>query len=92
LITPKNLIKHELIGLDASVFNSTNKFYIGLNGKILNETKSMLFIKTKKGLRKVPKKNSVFIFMLPNGKKVKVDGKRICYRPEDRIKLKVKKW
>lgn len=92
MITPKNLIRHEMIGLDVSVSGSTNRSLIGVKGKILNETKSMFFIKTRKTMKKVQKKNSEFIFIIPNKKKVKVKGSKISYRPEDRIKLKVKKW
>ncbi len=91
MITPKNLIRHELIGLKVEIAESTNKCNIGINGTVVNETKYMLAIKTKKGLRRFAKRNSIFMFKI-NGKKVKVDGKRIAKRPEDRIKLKVKKW
>jgi len=91
VITPKNLIRHELIGLKVSIAESTNKDNIGINGIVVNETKHMLTIKTKKGLKKVAKKTSTFMFTI-NGKKVKVDGKRIEKKPENRIKIKVKKW
>ena len=91
-ITVKNLIRHELIGLDAAVDECTNKTSIGVNGNVINETKKLLVIRTKKGDKKVQKSNSKFIFTLPNGKKVKVDGKRIDMRPEERTKARVKKW
>jgi len=91
-ITVKNLIRHELIGLDVAVDECTNKTNIGTKGNVINETKKMLVIRSKKGDKKIQKKNSTFIFTLPNGKKVKVDGKIIDIRPEDRIKSKVRKW
>ena len=91
-ITVKNLIRHELIGLDVAVDECTNKSSIGTKGSVINETKKLLVIRTRKGDKKIQKKNSKFIFTLPNGKKVKVDGKRIDMRPEDRIKARVKKW
>ena len=89
MITEKNLIKHELIGLEAEVIEGNSK---GVKGKVVNETKNMICLKTKKGAKKIQKKNSVFVFMLPNGKKIKVNGKLIEKRPEDRIKTKVRKW
>lgn len=92
MITAKNLIKHELIGLFVEVNKSTNKTQEKVKGMIVDETKSMLKIETKVGIKRIPKKTSEFIFIIPNGKKVKVDGKRIFARPEDRVKLKVKKW
>ena len=92
MITAKNVIKHELIGLFVEVNKSINKTQEKVKGIVVDETKSMLKIETKRGIKTIPKKTSEFIFTIPNGKKVKVDGKRIFARPEDRVKLKVKKW
>lgn len=92
MILPKNLIRHELIGLTIEIVESTNKFQTGIKGMVVDETKNILTIETDKGLKKIQKKGSIFIFKIPNGKKVKVIGNKIVARPEERIKLKVKKW
>ena len=92
MITPKNLIQHELIGLDAEVCESTNKSSLSLRGKVVDETKNMIIIKSKEEMKRIPKKGNCFSFVLPDGKRVKVNGENILMRPEDRIKLKVKKW
>ena len=92
MILPKNLIRHELIGLAVEVAESTNKFQVGIKGTVVDETKNTLTIETDKGMKKIQKKGSVFIFKIPDGKKVKVNGNKIATRPEERIKLKVKKW
>lgn len=92
MITPKNLIKHELIGLTVEIADSTNKFQIGLKGLVVDETKNTLIIETEKGIKKIQKKGSVFIFKISSEKKVKVSGNKIAVRPEDRLKLKVKRW
>jgi ribonuclease P protein subunit POP4 len=92
MITPKNLIRHELIGLKLEIEKSKNKSQIGIRGKVIDETKSLLVIKTEKGIKKIEKTTSEFVFRLPDGRKVKVNGKRIAVRPEERIKLRVKKW
>lgn len=86
-VTPRTLLKHELIGLEAEVAESTNKSLIGIKGKVMMETKNTLTIGTKV----VPKKGSGFIFKL-QGKRVKVKGERLIARPEERIRKKVKKW
>jgi len=91
MITPKNLIKHELIGLEVEIADSTNKFQIGLKGLVVDETKNTLIIETEKCMKKIQKKGSIFIFKISN-EKVKVNGNKIAVRPEDRLKLKVKKW
>jgi ribonuclease P protein subunit POP4 len=92
MITPKNLIKHELIGLEVEVADSTNKFQVGVKGLVVDETKNTLIIETKRGMKKIQKKGSTFIFKISNEKKVKVNGNKIAVRPEDRLKIKVKKW
>ena len=92
MITPKNLIKHELIGLTVEIADSTNKFQIGLKGLVVDETKNTLIIETEKGIKKIQKKGSTFIFKISSEKKVKVSGNKIAVRPEDRLKLKVKRW
>ncbi|MFH1228955.1 MAG: ribonuclease P protein component 1 [Candidatus Aenigmatarchaeota archaeon] len=92
MLTPKNLVKHELIGLIADVVASTNKFNVGIRGLVVDETKNTLTIETETGLKKVQKKGTTFIFKIPSGKRVKVNGNKIAIRPEDRMKIKVKKW
>jgi len=91
-ITPENLVRHELIGLDVEVKHSTNKSQIGLTGKVVGETYSTLTMETKKGEKVIPKDIAIFIFELPNGTKVQVDGKVLVGRPEDRIKKKFPRW
>jgi ribonuclease P protein subunit POP4 len=92
MISARNLIRHELIGLDVEVVESTNRIQVGIKGLVVDETRNLLAVETEGGLKKIQKKGSIFIFKIPDGKKVKVDGKKIVARPEDRIKLKVKKW
>ena len=91
-ITPQNLVRHELIGLDVKVKKSTNKSQMGLTGKVVGETYSTLKIENKKGEKVIPKDIAIFIFRLPNGTKVQVDGKILVGRPEDRIKKKLPRW
>ena len=91
-ITPKNLVRHELIGLRAKVSSSSNKSMIGTAGKVVNETKNMLVLRTARGIRKIGKTTSDFIFTLPDRRKVEVRGKIIEMRPEDRTKMKTRKW
>ncbi|MEM5878519.1 MAG: ribonuclease P protein component 1 [Candidatus Aenigmatarchaeota archaeon] len=91
-ITPSNIVRHELIGLETEIKNATNKYLIGLKGLVVDETYGMLMIQTKKGEKKVNKKGTIFIFHLPNGKRVQVDGSLLVSRPEDRIKKKLPRW
>ena len=74
-ITPQNLVRHELIGLEVEVKDSENKSQIGLRGRVVGETYSTLRIETDKGEKTIPKDIAIFIFTLPNG--TKVQGYRI---------------
>ena len=90
LITAKNVLKHELIGLKVEVVESKNKSLVGLKGKIVDETKNMLVIETSKGEKKVIKSQCTFKIFIPKGA-VEVDGRLLVGRPEKRIKKTIRK-
>ena len=91
-ITPQNLVRHELISLAIRIAKSTDPTQKGLKGKVIDETYNTLKIETKEGEKIIPKNNSIFIFTLPNGVKVQVDGRLLIARPEDRVKKKFARW
>lgn len=91
-ITPQNLVRHELIGLNVEIKDSSNKSQRGLKGRVVGETYSTLNIETDKGEKVIPKEMAIFIFTLPNGTRVQVNGKLLIGRPEDRIKKKLPRW
>ncbi|AGN17150.1 MAG: ribonuclease P protein component 1 [Methanobrevibacter boviskoreani] len=92
MITSKNLVYHELIGLHVEVSYSSTKSLIGLNGKVIDETKKTLTIETSDNCEKLlPKDVSIFQFKIPDGTWVEVDGRILLSRPEDRIKKRYKK-
>jgi ribonuclease P protein subunit POP4 len=91
MITEKNLVRHEFIGLNVKVVKSRNKNLIGLVGRVIDETMQTIKIEDD-GEKIIPKKGSVFRFTLPNGQRVDVIGDIILARPEDRIKKKFRKW
>jgi ribonuclease P protein subunit POP4 len=86
MVTAQNLGLHELIGLHVAVAESLSLPHKGLRGLVVDETKNTLVLCIG-GIEKiVPKKGRIFIFTLPSGEKVKLDGSRICFRPYDRPK------
>jgi len=91
MLTPKNLVKHELIGLVLEVADSKNPSQKGLRGRVVDETRNTLVIETDKGEKTLMKEQCVFIFELEQGK-VKVNGSMLVARPEDRIKKKTRAW
>lgn len=92
MITPKNIFRHELIGLPVKVVNSTHEGFIGIKGKVVDETKSTIRIETDNTEKVIPKGAATFHFYLPDGNIVEIKGKIIIARPEDRIKKKFRKF
>ena len=84
----QNIMRHELIGLEARVMNSLDHTLLGTSGKVVDETRNMLVIEDEKKARKISKSNSTFLITLPDGEKVTVDGKKLVGRPEDRVRRK----
>jgi ribonuclease P protein subunit POP4 len=89
-ITKRNVLKHELIGLEARVINSSDKNLIGTYGTIIDETKDMLVVDQAGKPKIIQKKNSVFQLTLPSGEVVDIDGTNLVAKPEDRIKKRMK--
>ena len=92
MITPENIVRHELIGLPVKIIKSTNPSNVGIEGKVIDESRNTITIQTKKGKRNFVKEQCTFSFELPDGERVSVDGRVLVARPEDRIKKKHKKW
>jgi len=91
----KNLIQHELIGLQCEVVKAKNRSLEGIGGNVLDETMKTIVVETKTGRKAVMKKDAVFRFSLPVSDghvKVDVDGDFIIARPEDRIKKRMRRW
>ncbi len=76
-----NLIRKELIGLTIKITDSKNKANIGLQGKVIDETKNLLVIKSKDKMKKIIKKN---VTIEVNG--IEICGSKLVGRPEERLK------
>ena len=84
MITADTISRHEFIGLDTKVINSSNSDVVGLNGTVINETKSMFTINTENGMKMIPKSTNDWGFTI-NGKNMTVKGSTITKRPFERI-------
>ena len=73
------------------MLHDSNPSNIKIRGKVVDETMKTLVIQST-GLKRVAKKNAILKFSL-DGVTVKVEGKSLIGRPEDRVKKKnKKKW
>ena len=81
----KTLARDELIGLKVKILQCTDPTWNGCNGLIIDETKNTFHIKTEQGIKTIAKKTAIFEFVVDN-EKIGINGEKITFRPEDRIK------
>ena len=76
----------DLIGQNVTISESKNKEIVGINGKIIMETKNMIVIDTKNGKRNIPKN----ICQLSNkGEVIETDSTKLNKRPHERLEMLV---
>ncbi len=87
-MTERNLARHELIGLRVLVRRSPDPSLRGREGTVVDETRNTLVIEPLGGGRRliVAKAGSAFLFTPPSAVGVELEGNRIRFRPEDRVK------
>ncbi|NLA39619.1 MAG: ribonuclease P protein component 1 [Methanomicrobiales archaeon] len=90
MISPRNILRHELIGLDVLVVRASNPGHAGVSGRIIDETRNTLVIRTERGEKRIPKRFSLFRFRLPDGITVDVDGSSLEGQPERRITMRIR--
>jgi len=79
------IVKDELIGRNVTIKDCTDPNWINISGTIIDETKNTFTMEVNNQQKIIAKNIAVFEFK--NGEeKVIVEGKRLVYRPEDRIK------
>jgi len=92
MITPHNILRHELIGLQVKVLDALNPSVNGIRGKVIDETRNTLSISNGEETAMIPKEIATFRFHLPTGILVDVDGSRLVSRPENRLKTRTRRW
>ncbi|MGP6219841.1 ribonuclease P protein component 1 [Caldiplasma sukawensis] len=73
----------EYLGKYMEVTSSKNPSLLGVKGTITWETKNMLYLNTGERTLMIPK--NIIAFRLEESSRI-VDGRYICYRPEERLK------
>ena len=81
----KDVLAKELIGLEAEVADATNKDVCGIKGTIVDETKHTLVIEHENKMKTLLKEQ-VTLNIKMGGHIVRIDGKMLLGRPEDRVK------
>lgn len=89
-VTP-DVIRCEFIGVKAEIVKSKHPGYVGISGKVMDETRNTFTILHGGELKVIVKELALFRFKFPDGTIVEMDGKLLVGRPEDRLKKSVKR-
>lgn len=87
-MTKQNLLRHELIGLEARVVSSSDPTLLGVQGRIVDETRNMLVVEQAGKDKTISKSSSTFMITLPSGEEATVEGKKLIGRPDARVRRK----
>lgn len=80
-----DITKDELIGRRVVITACSDPTWVNRGGMIIDETKHTFLIDNGNEEKRIGKKSATFEFDY-HGKKTIIEGKRLVYRPEDRIK------
>lgn len=81
-----NLLQRELVGRKVKVLKSSDSTLEGKEGVVVDETRNTLKLEEDRSLKVLPKEIISLSIRLSGGENVKVDGRKLVVRPEDRIK------
>lgn len=91
-LSPHNILRHEIIGLEVRIPYAKDPTLKGIKGTVIDETRNMLVLSRRGKMFSIPKSVATFRFKLQDGTLVDVDGTRLVGHPENRLKIKVKRW
>ncbi len=81
-----NLNARELIGLRVEIRTATDPTMNKLKGIVRDETKNTLKVETDGRIRTVPKVGTILDVEFSSGESAILNGRRLAFRPEDRVK------
>ncbi len=66
------------------MIEATDPSHLGLEGRVVDETRNTLLLEVSGRELVIPKRGSVFVFRMEED--VRIAGDRLRHRPEDRVK------
>ena len=78
--------EYDLIGQDISITNSKNKEIVGIEGKVIMESKNMITLETENGKKNIPK--DICQFSNSQGL-LETDSTKLSKRPHERMEMLV---
>ena len=89
-VTP-SIVSYEFVGAEAKVVMSRHVGYLGISGKIIDETKNTFLILQGKERKSIIKESAIFHFTFSDGTVVEINGSSLVGRPEDRVKKRIRR-
>ncbi|PSQ11063.1 ribonuclease P [Halobacteriales archaeon QS_5_70_15] len=92
MLAPETLVRHELAGLSVRVVDAAHEGYVGIEGRVVDETANTLLVDGDSGAMQVQKAGTTFEFALAGDGEdgpshVVVEGERFVARPARRTEL-----
>ena len=92
MISAKNILAHELIGLRVTIEKGSDPNITGITGFVQDETRNTLTIETSTRTIRIAKFRTTLLATLPSGERALVRGNDLRHRPEDRVKKGLARW
>jgi ribonuclease P protein subunit POP4 len=86
-----DVVNGEFIGTHGRVTESRHLDYVGISGRVVDESRNTFTILHAGKTKKVVKEAATFQFWFPDESIVEIDGKLLVGRSEDRLKKSVKR-
>jgi ribonuclease P protein subunit POP4 len=86
-----DIIRYEFIGSEGKVVRSPHAGYVGLTGKVVEETRNTFTLLNEGQRRSVIKESAILDFTFADGTIAQIDGRLLVGRPEDRLKKSIKR-
>ncbi len=85
VVAEDRISRHEIIGLNIVVTQSSNPLHLGIKGVVVDETKNMLVISDNSKKKHISKDGVTYGFTTSDGTFVEIDGRQLLGRSVDRI-------
>jgi ribonuclease P protein subunit POP4 len=89
-VTP-DIIQAEFIGAEVKITESRHSAYVGMSGRVVDETRNTFTILSHGKRKVIPKDTSTFGFKSVDSAIVEIEGKILVGRPEDRLKKRIRR-
>lgn len=79
----RTIVIHELADLDVEIVQSKDQDQVGIKGKVVKETKNLIYVNAGNNIKRIVKNISVFRFVA-EGRSFLVKGDTIAFRSHER--------